>query len=70
MQQTSGLDWQGSILAPNAAVSVGNGNLYGQIARATAVTIGSDGLVHRPLRRLPAARAAKDLSLASLCTDP
>ena len=47
VQQTSGLDWQGTLLAPHAAVSVGNGNLYGQIL-ADRVTISSYGLFHRP----------------------
>lgn len=28
VQQTSGLDWQGTLLAPSAAVNVANGNLY------------------------------------------
>ena len=40
VQQSSGLNWQGTLLAPNAVVSVSNGNLYGQIF-ADRVTIGS-----------------------------
>jgi choice-of-anchor A domain-containing protein len=69
VQQTSGLDWQGTLLAPNAAVSVGNGNLYGQIV-ADRVTIGSYGLFHRPFGGCLPPAPTKDLSLASLCTDP
>jgi choice-of-anchor A domain-containing protein len=34
VRQTSGLDFRGTILAPNAAVQVGNGNLYGQVLGA------------------------------------
>jgi len=69
VQQTSGLDWQGTLLAPNAAVNVANGNLYGQII-ADRVTIGSDGLFHRPFGGCLPPAPTKDLSLASLCTDP
>ena len=69
MQQTSGLDWQGTLLAPHAAVSVGNGNLYGQIL-ADRVTIGGYGLLHRPFAGCLPPAPAKDLGLASLCTDP
>jgi choice-of-anchor A domain-containing protein len=69
VQQTSGLDFKGTILAPNAAVNVGNGNLYGQIIGASA-TVGSYGLFHAPFGGCLPPQPTKDLSLASLCTDP
>jgi choice-of-anchor A domain-containing protein len=69
VQQGSGLNWQGTLLAPNAAVSVSNGNFYGQI-RADRATIGSEALFHRPFTGCLPPAPTKDLSLASLCTDP
>jgi choice-of-anchor A domain-containing protein len=69
VRQTSGLDFRGTILAPNAAVQVGNGNLYGQVLGASA-TIGSEGLFHAPFTGCLPPQPTKDLSLASLCTDP
>jgi choice-of-anchor A domain-containing protein len=69
VQQTSGLDFRGTILAPNAAVKVGNGNLYGQILGASA-TIGSYELFHAPFTGCLPPQPTKDLLLASLCTDP
>jgi choice-of-anchor A domain-containing protein len=69
VQQTSGVDFRGTILAPNAPVNVGNGNLYGQILGASA-NIGSEGLFHAPFTGCLPPAPAKDLSLASLCTDP
>jgi choice-of-anchor A domain-containing protein len=69
VQQTSGLDFKGTILAPNAAVNVGNGNLYGQVLGASA-NIGSYGLFHAPFTGCLPPQPTKDLSLASLCTDP
>jgi choice-of-anchor A domain-containing protein len=69
VRQTSGLDFRGTILAPNAAVQVGNGNLYGQALGASA-TVGSEGLFHAPFSGCLPPQPTKDLSLASLCTDP
>lgn len=69
VRQTSGLDFKGTILAPNAAVQVGNGNLYGQIIGASA-NVGSYGLFHAPFTGCLPPQPTKDLSLASLCTDP
>jgi choice-of-anchor A domain-containing protein len=69
VQQSSGLNWQGTVLAPNASVSVSNGQFYGQI-RADRVTIGSEGLFHRPFTGCLPPAPTNDLSLASLCTDP
>jgi choice-of-anchor A domain-containing protein len=69
VEQTSGLDFKGTILAPNAAVKVGNGNLYGQILGASA-DIGSYGLFNAPFSGCLPPQPTKDLALASLCTDP
>ena len=69
VRQTSGVDFRGTILAPNAAVQVGNGNLYGQVLGASA-TVGSEGLFHAPFTGCLPPQPTKDLSLASLCTDP
>jgi choice-of-anchor A domain-containing protein len=69
VQQASGLSWQGTLLAPNAAASVSNGQFYGQVL-ADRATIGSEGFFHRPFTGCLPPAPAKDLSLASLCTDP
>ncbi|HEX6696694.1 MAG TPA: choice-of-anchor A family protein [Solirubrobacteraceae bacterium] len=69
VQQTSGLDFKGTILAPNAGVNVANGHLYGQILGAMA-NIGSYGLFHTPFTGCLPPQPTKDLALASLCTDP
>jgi choice-of-anchor A domain-containing protein len=68
VQQTSGLDFKGTILAPNAGVRVGNGNLYGQILGGSA-NVGSEGLFHAPFSGCLPPQPTKDLALASLCTD-
>jgi choice-of-anchor A domain-containing protein len=69
VRQQSGLDFKGTILAPSAQVEVSNGNLYGQIVAASA-NVGSYGLYHAPFGGCLPPQPAKDLSLASLCTDP
>jgi choice-of-anchor A domain-containing protein len=69
VEQTSGLDFKGTFLAPNAAVKVGNGKLYGQVLGASA-TVGSYGLFHAPFTGCLPPPPTKDLALASLCTDP
>jgi choice-of-anchor A domain-containing protein len=69
VQQSSGLDWKGTLLAPNALVTVSNGNFYGQIL-ADRVNLGSEGVFHRPFGGCLPPLPTKDLSLASLCTDP
>jgi choice-of-anchor A domain-containing protein len=69
VQQASGLEWQGTLLAPNAAASLSNGQLHGQLLAASA-TIGSEGVFHHPFTGCLPPAPAKDLSLASLCTDP
>jgi choice-of-anchor A domain-containing protein len=69
VQQSSGLDWKGTLLAPNALVNVSNGNFYGQILAEWA-TLGSEGFFHRPFAGYLPQPPTKDLSLASLCTDP
>jgi hypothetical protein len=51
------------------SAQVGNGNLYGQIIGASA-TVGSYGLFHAPFSGCLPPQPTKDLSLASLCTDP
>jgi choice-of-anchor A domain-containing protein len=74
VQQHSGLDWRGTMLAPKADVSVSNGQFYGQIF-ADTVTVGGE-LVHHvpytgclaPLPRPP--EPQRNISLKSLCTDP
>jgi choice-of-anchor A domain-containing protein len=61
--------WQGTILAPDAAVSISNGTYNGSVA-ARDVSISSVAFNdHRFAGCLPPA-PPKDLSLASLCTDP
>jgi choice-of-anchor A domain-containing protein len=61
--------WEGTILAPDAAVSISNGTYNGSVA-ARDVSIGSEAFNdHRFAGCLPPA-PPKDLSLASLCTDP
>jgi choice-of-anchor A domain-containing protein len=69
VQQASGLEWQGTLLAPNAAASLSNGQLHGQLLAASAA-IGSEGVFHHPFTGCLPPAPAKDLSLASLCTDP
>ncbi len=69
VQQASGLEWQGTLLAPHAAASLSNGQLHGQLLAASAV-IGSEGLFHHPFSGCLPPQPAQDLSLASLCTDP
>jgi choice-of-anchor A domain-containing protein len=69
VEQTSGLDFRGTILAPNAAVKVGNGNIYGQILGAS-VEVSGYGLLHAPFTGCLPPPPTKDLALASLCTDP
>ena len=70
---TAGLEWKGSILAPNAAVSLSNGQLSGSIAASTVTVGASNGgyLVNHVgfTGCLPPA-PANPLSLDSLCTDP
>jgi choice-of-anchor A domain-containing protein len=65
--QKSGLNWQGTLLAPHALVDLSNGQFYGQLIAERAI-VGSEGLFHRPFCFPPA--PTTDLSLASLCTDP
>jgi choice-of-anchor A domain-containing protein len=67
VQQKSGLNWRGTLLAPHALVDLSNGQFYGQLI-ADRVILGSEGFFHRPFCVPPA--PTKDLSLASLCTDP
>ena len=69
VQQASGLEWQGTLLAPNAAASLSNGQLHGQLLAASAA-IGSEGVFHHPFTGCLPAAPTRDLSLASLCTDP
>jgi choice-of-anchor A domain-containing protein len=69
VQQASGLNWQGTLVAPHAGVSVSNGNFYGQILGDHA-TIGSEGSFHRPFTGCLPPLPARDLTLVSLCTDP
>jgi choice-of-anchor A domain-containing protein len=69
LQQSSGLDWKGTLLAPHAGDSVTNGNFYGQLLVDHA-TIGSEGFFHRPFAGCLPPLPTSDLSLVSLCTDP
>src|SRR5690349_10901339 len=69
VQQTSGLNWQGTLLAPHAGVTASNGQFYGQILGDHA-NIGSEALFHRPFGGCLPPLPTRDLSLASLCTDP
>jgi choice-of-anchor A domain-containing protein len=71
---TVGLAWQGSILAPNATVTLFNGQLNGSVA-AAAVSTGTPSSGGYQTNHvaftgcLPPA-PAQTLSLESLCTDP
>jgi choice-of-anchor A domain-containing protein len=74
---TVGFEWKGSILAPNAAVSLSNGQLSGSLAARVATVGASNGgyLVNHIgftgcLPPLPPPEPQRDLSLKSLCTDP
>lgn len=67
VKQQSGLNWQGTLLAPHAQVDLTNGNFYGQVI-ADRMTLRSEGFFHRPFCVPPA--PTKDLSLNSLCTEP
>lgn len=69
VHQASGLEWQGTLLAPNAAANLSNGQLHGQLLAASAA-IGNEGVFHHPFTGCLPPQPTKDLSLASLCTDP
>jgi choice-of-anchor A domain-containing protein len=69
VQQTSGLNWQGTLLAPHAAVTESNGQFYGQTLSDRA-NIGSELFVHHPFGGCLPPLPTRDLSLVSLCTDP
>jgi choice-of-anchor A domain-containing protein len=67
-------NWAGALLAPTAAASITNGSYRGSVA-AHDVTINGVGFEHHPFGGcLPPAplppEPSRDLSLASLCTDP
>ena len=70
---TAGLEWKGSILAPNAAVSLSGGQLSGSVA-ARVVTVGASNggyqVNHIGFMGCLPPLPPNPLSLASLCTDP
>jgi choice-of-anchor A domain-containing protein len=61
--------WSGTILAPDAAVTLSNGTFNGAVA-AHDVTISSLGFNHHPFSGCLPAPPKNDLALESLCTDP
>jgi choice-of-anchor A domain-containing protein len=70
---TAGLEWKGSILAPNAAVSLSNGQLSGSLAARSATVGASNGgylVNHIGFTGCLPPQPPETLSLASLCTDP
>jgi choice-of-anchor A domain-containing protein len=70
---TVGFEWKGSILAPNAAVSLSNGQLSGSLAaRTVAIGIlnGPGYLVNRVGFSGCLPPAPPNPTIASLCTDP
>ncbi|HEX6743784.1 MAG TPA: choice-of-anchor A family protein [Solirubrobacteraceae bacterium] len=70
---TAGFEWKGSILAPNAAVSLSNGQLNGSVA-ARVVSVGASNggylVRHNGFTGCLPPAAPTPLSIASLCTDP
>jgi hypothetical protein len=66
-------NWAGAILAPTAAASITNATYRGSVA-AHDVTINGVGFEHHPfggcLPPPPSPEPPRNLSLASLCTDP
>jgi choice-of-anchor A domain-containing protein len=69
VQQSSGLNFQGTLLAPHAGVTASNGQFYGQILSDQA-NIGSEAFFHHPFGGCLPPLPTRDLSLVSLCTDP
>jgi choice-of-anchor A domain-containing protein len=60
--------WSGTILAPDASVSITNGTYNGSVV-ARELSINGVGFNHHPFGGCLPPAPANDLSLASLCTD-
>ena len=70
---TAGFEWKGSILAPNAAVSLSNGQLNGSVAARVVSAGASNGgylVKHNGFTGCLPPAPPTPLSIASLCTDP